>query len=86
MQVTTGKKTQANCEDQILRLLATAEGPLLDNLDLIETLDISKETYETVGFTIQLSYIGKHFVHVHMDIYRSLCMLPVKTPFPLCQL
>jgi dynein heavy chain len=55
--VTTGKKTQANCEDQILKLLATAEGPLLDNLDLIETLDVSKETYETVGFTGQIHLI-----------------------------
>ena len=40
--VSEGKKTQASCEDNILRLLITAEGPLLDNLELITTLDTSK--------------------------------------------
>lgn len=43
-----GKKTQTKCEDDILRLLATAEGNLLDNLELIATLDTSKETWEKV--------------------------------------
>jgi dynein heavy chain len=47
--VTNGKKTQAACEDNILRLLITAEGPLLDNLELIATLDTSKETWEKVN-------------------------------------
>ncbi len=47
--MTNGKKTQAACEDNILRLLITAEGPLLDNLELIATLDTSKETWEKVN-------------------------------------
>jgi hypothetical protein len=59
--VTNGKKTQAACEDNILRLLITAEGPLLDNLELIATLDTSKETWEKVNkFNTTMAQTSPH--------------------------
>jgi dynein heavy chain len=42
---------QVKCEDDILRMLATAEGNMLDNIELIATLDTSKETWEKVLLT-----------------------------------
>jgi dynein heavy chain len=40
---------QANLEDQILYMLSTATGSLLDNIALINTLDQSKTTWEEVN-------------------------------------
>lgn len=40
---------QANLEDQILQMLADATGSLLDNVELINTLDASKTTWEEVN-------------------------------------
>ncbi|MCO5578649.1 hypothetical protein L7F22_032493 [Adiantum nelumboides] len=71
VQVTMGKKTQAACEDQILRLLATAEGPLLDNLDLIQTLDVSKETYETVKQSLEVAEVTAKSIEVASAAYKS---------------
>ncbi|MCO5600937.1 hypothetical protein L7F22_055054 [Adiantum nelumboides] len=70
-KVTMGKKTQAACEDQILRLLATAEGPLLDNLDLIQTLDVSKETYETVKQSLEVAEVTARSIEVASAAYKS---------------
>ncbi|KAI5057584.1 hypothetical protein GOP47_0027599 [Adiantum capillus-veneris] len=70
-RVTMGKKTQAACEDQILRLLATAEGPLLDNLDLINTLDVSKETYETVKQSLEVAEVTAKSIEVASAAYKS---------------
>jgi len=39
---------QAELEDQILQMLADATGSLLDNVELINTLDASKTTWEEV--------------------------------------
>lgn len=40
---------QADLEDQILQMLADATGSLLDNVELINTLDASKTTWEEVN-------------------------------------
>lgn len=39
VKVAKGKRTQAELEDQILFMLSTAQGSLLDNVELIDTLD-----------------------------------------------
>ena len=39
---------QADLEDQILKMLSSATGSLLDNIELINALDASKATFETV--------------------------------------
>nr|AML30862.1 axonemal inner arm dynein heavy chain 6 [Marsilea vestita] len=70
VQITLGKKTQASCEDQILRLLATAEGPLLDNLDLIQTLDISKQTFETVKQSLEVAEVTAKSIEVASAAYK----------------
>lgn len=46
---------QAELEDKILFLLSTATGSLLDNVTLINTLDASKTTWETVNKSLQAS-------------------------------
>lgn len=54
VRVAAGKRTQADLEDQILYLLSTATGSLLDNVDLINTLDQSKTTWEEVNLMLQV--------------------------------
>lgn len=49
VKVAAGKRTQADLEDQILYLLSTSTGSLLDNRELIMTLDQSKTIWEEVG-------------------------------------
>lgn len=61
--VSKGKKTQAACEDNILRLLSTVEGPILDNLELIATLDTSKvSTFKNKNKT-------NEFVHIYTRLF-----------------
>ncbi|CAK9199554.1 unnamed protein product [Sphagnum troendelagicum] len=68
--VTNGKKTQAACEDNILRLLITAEGPLLDNLELIATLDTSKETWEKVKQSLEVAEITAKKIEIASSAYK----------------
>ena len=48
MVILKGTCVQAQLEDQILQMLASATGSLLDNVELINTLDASKTTWEEV--------------------------------------
>ncbi|BFI30788.1 dynein axonemal heavy chain [Marchantia polymorpha subsp. ruderalis] len=68
--VSTGKKTQIKCEDDILRLLATAEGNMLDNLELIATLDTSKETWEKVKESLEVAEITARKIEVASSAYK----------------
>lgn len=45
---------QADLEDEILQLLSSATGSLLDNIQLINTLDASKTTWEQVNQSLQV--------------------------------
>lgn len=45
---------QAELEDQILQLLSSATGNLLDNIQLINTLNASKTTWEQVNQSLQV--------------------------------
>lgn len=55
LQVAAGKDTQLRLEDTVLRLLAAATGSLLDNVELIETLDQSKATWEEVNESLRVA-------------------------------
>ena len=55
VKVAQGKRTQAELEDKILYMLSTAEGSLLDNLELINTLDESKTTWEEVSVSLKIA-------------------------------
>ena len=45
---------QAELEDEILQLLSSATGNLLDNIQLINTLNASKTTWEQVNQSLQV--------------------------------
>ena len=49
VKVARGKRTQEELEDQILNMLSNATGSLLDNVELIQTLDSSKTIWEEVS-------------------------------------
>ncbi|CAD7700814.1 unnamed protein product [Ostreobium quekettii] len=55
VKVAQGKRTQAELEDQILFMLSTATGSLLDNVELISTLDQSKVTWEEVNESLKVA-------------------------------
>lgn len=55
VKVAEGKRTQTDLEDQILYMLSTATGSLLDNIDLINTLDQSKVTWEEVNESLKIA-------------------------------
>lgn len=50
-----GKRTQLQLEDTVLHLLSTASGSLLDNVELIDTLDASKATWEEVNASLKVA-------------------------------
>eukprot|EP00898_Chlorokybus_atmophyticus_P005400 jgi/Chlat1/5861/Chrsp4S06373 len=54
-KVAAGKRTQAKLEDDILRMLSTATGSLLDNVELIDTLDRSKTTWEEINESLKVA-------------------------------
>ncbi len=45
---------QAELEEKILQMLSTAEGSLLDNVGLINTLDASKTTWEEISLSLKV--------------------------------
>eukprot|EP00879_Flechtneria_rotunda_P005109 GHRR01005390.1.p1 GENE.GHRR01005390.1~~GHRR01005390.1.p1 ORF type:complete len:1589 (+),score=542.70 GHRR01005390.1:1679-6445(+) len=55
VKVAAGKRTQVELEDTILQLLATARGSMLDNIELINTLDQSKTTWEEVNESLRVA-------------------------------
>lgn len=70
LQVAAGKRTQAELEDQILYMLATATGSLLDNKELIFTLDASKTTWEEVNQSLQIAEVTAKEIEVASQQYR----------------
>lgn len=53
-QVATGKKKIADLEDEILRLLSESTGSLLDDMNLVNTLQDSKTISEEVTQQLQV--------------------------------
>lgn len=53
-QVATGKKKLADLEDEILRLLSESTGSLLDDMNLVNTLQDSKTISEEVTQQLQV--------------------------------
>lgn len=53
---------QADLEDEILQLLSSATGSLLDNIQLINTLDASKTTWEQVNQSLQVHHAWLHIL------------------------
>ena len=67
---------QAELEDEILQLLSSATGNLLDNVQLINTLNASKTTWEQVNQSLQVcSYLVMlmPFLHCSQLALTRLC-------------
>lgn len=65
-----GKKTQLQLEDTVLHLLSTATGSLLDNIELINTLDASKTTWEEVNESLRVAEETTRQIEVASAQYR----------------
>jgi dynein heavy chain len=70
VKVAQGKRTQAELEDLILHMLSTATGSLLDNVELIETLDRSKTTWEEVNESLVVAEETSKKIEVASAAYR----------------
>jgi dynein heavy chain len=56
--VAADRRKQAELEDRILALLSSASGSLLDNVELITTLDDSKVTWQEVNESLKVGRPG----------------------------
>lgn len=65
-----GRRTQLQLEDTVLRLLSTATGSLLDNIELINTLDQSKTTWEEVNESLKVAEETSRQIEVASAQYR----------------
>jgi dynein heavy chain, axonemal len=70
VKVAQGKRTQAELEDQILQMLSSATGSLLDNVELINTLDQSKTTWEEVNESLKIAEETSHKIEAASQLYR----------------
>lgn len=55
LSIAAGKKKLVELEDQILRLLNETKGSLLDNVELVDTLEVSKQTSKEVTESVQIA-------------------------------
>ena len=76
---------QAELEDEILQLLSSATGNLLDNVQLINTLNASKTTWEQVNQSLQVcSHLVMlmpclHCSQLQQPLFAAACMKPDST-------
>jgi hypothetical protein len=61
---------QLQLEDTVLHLLSTATGSLLDNIELINTLDQSKTTWEEVNESLKVAEETTRQIEVASAQYR----------------
>lgn len=70
VKVAAGKRKQAELEDTILYMLSTATGSLLDNIELIDTLDTSKTTWEEVNESLIVAEETSKQIDAASEAYR----------------
>ena len=70
VKVAQGKKTLVDLENEILRLLASAKGSLLDDATLVDTLQTSKVTAEEVTEQLKVSETTKEQIDIARESYR----------------
>lgn len=58
------KRLLKSLEDTLLRELATSTGNMLDNAELVQTLEETKEKASEVGMTFYVTKINR-MLHVH---------------------
>lgn len=70
-QINADKTQLKNIEDRILTLLFSSEGNILDNEELIETLNESKETSAVIATRLVDSEATEEEISVAREKYRS---------------
>eukprot|EP00741_Cyanophora_paradoxa_P024938 tig00000056_g24072.t1 len=70
MNVAAGKKKLVELEDEILRLLSQAKGSLLDDEELVKTLDVAKTTAEEVKQQLAVSEVTEKKIDAAREQYR----------------
>lgn len=55
LSIAANKNKLNELEDQILRLLYETQGSLLDNVELVDTLEVSKQTSKEVNESVQIA-------------------------------
>ena len=76
-------RVQAELEDQILQLLSSATGSLLDNIQLINTLDASKTTWEQVNQSLQVCLPHPSSPLPHLVQHAFMTQSAAPTPYKL---
>ena len=72
VKVAAGKRTQVELEDQILYMLSTATGSLLDNVELLNALDQSKITFEEVNESLKVAEETSIMIEEASNGYRPV--------------
>ncbi|KAK2185461.1 hypothetical protein NP493_233g02018 [Ridgeia piscesae] len=70
INIAAGKKKLQELEDEILRLLNEAQGSLLDDVHLVNTLQTSKETSKDVGEQLQTAELTEAKIDTAREGYR----------------
>lgn len=71
-QINADKTQLKNIEDKILSLLFSSEGNILDNEELIETLNESKETSAIIASRLVETEATEEEISVAREKYRSV--------------
>ena len=86
VKVAAGKRKQAELEDTILYMLSTATGSLLDNVELINTLDNSKVTWEEVNESLKVSEETSAMIDEASSAYQPCALRAAALYFVLSDL
>ena len=71
-QINADKSQLAGIEDKILTLLFSSEGNILDNEELIETLNESKETSGIIASRLEDAESTEEEITINREGYRSV--------------
>jgi len=71
MTISKGKNLLLELEDSILRRLVDSKINLLEDVELVNTLGISKETSATVGTDIELAESTMRRINDQREVYRN---------------
>lgn len=82
-KIAEGKRTLQEQEDKLLDLLANASGSLLDNLDLINTLNHSKKTSDEVTESLEKAERAKESIEATSAEYKPIAIRAASLYFVL---
>lgn len=72
VRINTDKQSLKNIEDKILKLLYQSEGNILDDEELIDTLNESKETSAIIAARLVETEATEEKISVARERYRSV--------------